>query len=149
MAFREHFIPSEWLELTVSTPALLFPALSLILLAYTNRFLGLMAVIRKLKDEYDHAIPETKNQLRLQIKLLRQRVILIRNMQALGLSGMLCCVFCVFVLFMDWVTAGKICFMLSLSLMLMSMVLSLKEILLSVNAIDVELAEMLDEKSSK
>ena len=40
------------MEITFNTPALLFPAISLLLLAYTNRYLALANLIRKLHDEY-------------------------------------------------------------------------------------------------
>ena len=40
-------------ELTLTTPSILFSAVSLILLAYTNRFLSYAQVIRNLKAEHD------------------------------------------------------------------------------------------------
>lgn len=73
------------MEITLTTPALLFPALSLLLLAFTNRFLGLANLIRSLKDRY----ASTQNRLVYsQIENLRVRLILIRNMQAFGSLSM-------------------------------------------------------------
>ena len=39
-------------ELSLTTPALLFSAISLIMLAYTNRFLAYAAVVRNLHAKY-------------------------------------------------------------------------------------------------
>jgi hypothetical protein len=92
------------MEITLTTPALLFPAVSLLMLAYTNRFLALAALIRSLhsqhRDNPDNMIVE-------QIRNLRYRVTLIRNMQALGVSSLLGCVLCMFLLFQGWLLAGQ------------------------------------------
>ena len=40
-------------ELTLTTPSILFSAISLIMLAYTNRFLAYASVIRSLKTEHE------------------------------------------------------------------------------------------------
>jgi hypothetical protein len=92
------------MELSLTTPALLFPAVSLLLLAYTNRFLAIAALIRELHSRYKNNRDEL---LIAQIANLRQRVMLIRNMQALGVSSLLLCVVCMFVLFAGWVALGK------------------------------------------
>nr|WP_317042497.1 DUF2721 domain-containing protein [Pontibacter flavimaris] len=65
------------MEISLTTPALLFPALSLLLLAFTNRFLGLAALIRSLKDRY---ATSRNQQVYGQIENLRERLLLIRNM---------------------------------------------------------------------
>ena len=70
------------MELTVNIPALLFPAISLIMLAYTNRFLALAALVRSLKAKYEEG--EKNIGLQNQIKNLRYRLRLIKNMQAFG-----------------------------------------------------------------
>ena len=43
------------MELSINTPALLFPAITLLMLAYTNRFLALASLVRSLHDEYNQA----------------------------------------------------------------------------------------------
>jgi hypothetical protein len=98
------------MELSLTTPALLFPAVSLLLLAYTNRFLAIAALIRELHSRYKNNRDEL---LIAQIANLRQRVMLIRNMQALGVSSLLLCVICMFVLFAGWVVLGKAIFGIS------------------------------------
>lgn len=78
------------MEITFTTPALLFPAISLLLLAYTNRYLALASLIRKLHDEYMKG--EKKTHLLNQIKILRIRINMVRQMQTLGVFSFVCCV---------------------------------------------------------
>ncbi len=92
------------MDITLTTPALLFPALSLLLLAYTNRFLGLSTVIRNLYADYQKS-PDPN--LLGQIDNLRYRVILIRNMQIAGAASILGCVVCMLVLFFGLIELGK------------------------------------------
>ncbi len=127
------------MDITLTTPALLFPAVTFLLIAYTNRFLALGSRIRNLHDRY-RAHPD--DILFSQIKSLRHRVMLIRNMQACGVAGLFCCVVCMFLLFLGWQLAGKICFGVSLCLLLASLGISLREIVLSVEALNLELSSM-------
>jgi hypothetical protein len=126
-------------EITLTTPALLFPAVSLILLAYTNRFLGLASLIRNLHDRYQDS-GDTK--IPGQIANLRLRVALIRNMQALGVLCILLCVASMFTLFEGWVRVGRGLFAASLLALLGSLALSLREIQISVVALNLQLADM-------
>jgi hypothetical protein len=133
-------------DISLTTPALLFPAISLLLLAYTNRFLTLASLIRKLHDEFQ----VHPNQLIIgQIKNLRTRVILIRNMQALGISSLLLCVLCMFLIFAGEFLIGKIIFGVSLILLMASLALSVREIQISVNALNIQLSDLESQKSSK
>jgi hypothetical protein len=127
------------MEITLTTPALLFPAISLLLLAYTNRFIALANLIRSLKTRYTN----THSHLVYgQIENLRTRLMLIRNMQALGISSMFGCVLCMFSLFAGYVTFGKLVFGLSLLLLLASLALALREIQISVKALTLELNDL-------
>ncbi len=126
-------------ELTIATPALLFPALSLLLLAYTNRFLALAALIRSL---YDRWLEHKDHKLLSQIGNLRHRVLLIRNMQSWGVFSILMCVVAMFCLYEGWARAGSIAFAGALIALLASLVLSLREIQLSVVALGVQLADI-------
>lgn len=125
----------------MTTPALLFPALSLLLLAYTNRFLALAALIRNLHADYKKNPDSTTRE---QIETLRHRVVLIRNMQALGVSSLFLCVLCMFLLFAGMIAAGKWIFALSLLCMLASLGISNMEILVSVRAINLQLGDLAD-----
>lgn len=127
------------MEINVTTPALLFPAISLLLLAYTNRFLTLATLIRELharyKKEKDVLIPG-------QIANLRYRVNLIRDMQGFGVLSLLLCVVCMFALFAGWELAGRYIFGISLILMIISLGLSLREIQVSVGALNLRLHDL-------
>ncbi|KAA3439164.1 DUF2721 domain-containing protein [Rufibacter hautae] len=127
------------MEITLTTPALLFPALSLLLLAFTNRFLSLASLIRNLKSIYK----TSHNHLVYgQIQNLRIRLVLIRNMQAFGIASMFSCVLCMFMIYAGWQTAGTIIFGVSLILLMVSMALSLWEIQISVKALELELSDL-------
>jgi hypothetical protein len=130
---------NEGLEMTLGTPALLFPAISLLLLAYTNRFLALASLVRALHSRYREN-PEVV--LRDQIDNLRTRVLLIRNMQALGVASMLLCVLSMFLLFAGLTFAAKYVFGASLLLMIGSLALSVHEIHISTRALDLQLSDL-------
>lgn len=127
------------MDINLTTPALLFPTISLIMLAYTNRFLGLSTVIRNLRDRY-----EQRNDplLSRQIDNLRRRVVIIRNMQILGALSLLVCIVCMLVLFGGFVDAGKALFVISLLLMAASLALSIRELQMSVGALEINLSDM-------
>ncbi len=127
------------MELTLTTPALLFPAISLLLLAYTNRFLTLASLIRELHRSYKNNPEEI---IMAQLANLRYRVKLIRNMQIFGVSSFFGCVLCMFVLFSGQVLLGKILFALSLLLLLLSLALSLREVQVSVDALSYRLSDL-------
>ncbi|MBS4065226.1 MAG: DUF2721 domain-containing protein [Chitinophagaceae bacterium] len=132
-------------ELSINTPALLFPAITLLMLAYTNRFLALATLVRKLHDEYTK---EEDKLLKRQIKNLRHRISLIRNMQASGVLSFLLCIICIYLIFENYQNAAKIVFALSLLSLLLSLIFSLMEIFRSTKAIDLELSDMeIKEKS--
>jgi hypothetical protein len=125
--------------LTLTTPALLFPAISLLLLAYTNRFLAVAALIRQLHSEFK----ENPNSIIIgQIESLRQRVGLIRNMQAFGISSLFSCVLCMFLIFAGEYTFGEIVFGIALVLLLISLALSLREIQITVKALNIQLSNL-------
>jgi Protein of unknown function (DUF2721) len=128
------------MEITFNTPALLFPAISLLLLAYTNRYLALANLIRKLHDEY---IRGEKNHLLLkQIRILRVRINLVRQMQAMGVFSFLCCVVTMYSVYMQWAVVVKYVFALSLISLLASLIISLIEISQSTKALELEISDM-------
>jgi hypothetical protein len=83
------------MEISINTPALLFPAITLLMLAYTNRFLALSTLIRNLHGKYKQGL-EDPEALRGQIKNLKRRMNLIRQMQASGVLSFFFCVLCMF-----------------------------------------------------
>jgi Protein of unknown function (DUF2721) len=127
------------MDLMLTTPALLFPAISLLLLAYSGRFLALAALIRDLHTRYK-TNPDPK--IKEQLLNLRYRIIIIRNMQACGVASFFCCVLCMFVLFSGQILLGKMIFGLSLILLLISLALSLREIQVSIDALTLQIADL-------
>ena len=127
------------MDITLTTPALLFPAISLLLVAYTNRFNTIGARIRTLHSQYKKDPDEV---LSGQIENLRKRVYLIRNMQAYGVASLFSCVLCLFVVFAGNMFLGKAIFCCSLLLMMSSLAISFREILISVHALNIELKSM-------
>ena len=134
------------MEITLTTPALLFPAISLLLVAYTNRFNTIGGRIRILHSQYKENPDDV---LSGQIDSLRKRVNIIKNMQAFGVASLFLCVLCLFFLFAGDVFVGKIIFSFSLILMMISLGLSFWEILLSVHALNIELSDMQKKRNRK
>lgn len=128
------------MELTFNTPALLFPAISLLLLAYTNRFVALANRVRTLHDVYKQG-GETGGVVS-QIKNLRQRLNLIRYMQGLGVFSFFLCVVTMYCIYYQWTGVARFSFTLSLLSLLVSLFLSLVEIIKSTDAIELELSDM-------
>ncbi len=128
------------IDININTPALLFPAITLLMLAYTNRFLSLASLVRKLHEEYNRGAKE-RNVL-MQIKNIRTRLNLIRYMQALGVLSFLCCVLCMYVIFRNWIVMAHWIFAASLFFLLLSIILSLLEINKSTRAIELELSDI-------
>jgi hypothetical protein len=131
------------MELSLTTPALLFPTVSLLLLAYTNRFLTLATIIRSLHDRYQN---DHSQNLLGQIANLRYRARLIRNMQIYGVLSLLFCVVSMFALFAGWGGLGQWSFVLALVLMIVSLGISLRELQVSVGALDLLLMELEDQE---
>lgn len=110
------------------------------MLAYTNRFLALASLIRSLHAKYKEE-PGEKH-LITQIKNLRTRIRLIRNMQAFGVLSFIFCVVCMFCIFKGWQTASYVVFAISVCCFTISLLTSLVEITLSTRALEVELRDM-------
>ena len=126
-------------ELTLTTPALLFSAISLILLAYTNRFLAYASVVRNLHASFK----ENPNKVLLgQINNLRKRLRLTRSMQILGISSLLLCVLCMFLIYISLQGWAELVFGIALVLLIASLGLSIREIQISVRALDIHLDDM-------
>lgn len=127
------------MNLDLTTPALLFPAISLLLLAYTNRFLTIAQLIRQLKANLNS---ENYIQVSRQIGNLKIRVRLIIIMQALGVLSILFCTVSMIAIFYSEDFLGYLSFGISLFFMVTSLGISLWEILISGKALDVELEEI-------
>lgn len=124
------------MELSITDPAFLFPGISLLFLAYTNRYLALAAVIRQLNLSFDEQHNEN---LEIQIQSLHVRIKLIKFMQAFGVLAFLFCILAILALVAQQQTTGEILFVSSLSVMIISLLLSLIEILQSGQSLKYEL----------
>lgn len=131
------------MTLNIETPALLFSATSLILLAYTNRFLTIATIIRGLKKTYD----EKENVSILgEIRNLNLRLTLIRYMQMFGVLSLFLSVFAMLLLFLEHQIFSIYLFGLSLLSLLISLGISFWEISISVRALRLHLSDLVDKK---
>lgn len=126
--------------ITYNTAALLFPAISLIMLAYTNRFLALAALVRSLHAKYlEH---NKEGVLHGQIGNLRYRLKLLRHMQGMGVLSFITCIVCMYGIYLESVLLAEVCFALSLLFFAVSLLISFVEIQLSNKALELELSDM-------
>ena len=125
--------------LTLTTPALLFSAISLIMLAYTNRFLAYAAVIRNLHDIY---LERKEESLIRQIKNLKLRLNLTRWMQIFGISSLLFCVLTMFLIYVHKHNMAVWIFGFALILLIISLALLIKEIQISAQALQYHIADI-------
>jgi magnesium-transporting ATPase (P-type) len=126
-------------RINLATPALLFSAISLLMLAFTNRFLALAALVRSLHAAYKEKPDEV---LYGQIRNLRTRLDLIRWMQVLGIASLLLCVLSMLLVYTGSLGTAEVVFGIGLALMIASLALSLWEIQISVRALDLHLRDI-------
>jgi hypothetical protein len=129
------------MQISINTPALLFPAITLLMLAYTNRFLALATLIRNLHGKYKQ-ISEDQEIIKAQIKNLRKRLMLVKRMQSSSIVSFFFCVLSMLCFFLERELWGYTIFGLSLCFLLLSLVLSFTEISLSTKALEIELKDM-------
>ncbi|OIP84621.1 MAG: hypothetical protein AUK44_01995 [Porphyromonadaceae bacterium CG2_30_38_12] len=126
-------------ELTLITPTFLFSAISLLLLAYTNRFLSYAQLVRNLKDKYmdDHSAIT-----RAQIMNLRRRLYLTKNMQLTGVASLLLCVATMFFIYIGMQSLSAYIFAIALVLLILSLTFVIAEIRISAKALEIYLSDM-------
>ena len=126
-------------ELTLTVPALLFPAISLILLAYTNRFLSYAQLVRMLKEQH---LQHPSKVTRAQIDNLRRRLHLTRTMQLLGVTSLFLCVVTMFLIYVGLMLLSAYVFGAALLALIGSLGVSIREIQISVRALEIYLNDM-------
>ena len=126
-------------ELTLITPTFLFSAISLLLLAYTNRFLSYAQLVRTLKDRY---MEDRSALTHAQIMNLRKRLYLTKNMQMLGVGSLLLCVATMFLIYVGLQVISAYIFGLALVLLIISLALSVWEIQISAKSLEIYLSDM-------
>lgn len=127
-------------EISINTPALLFPAISLLMLAYTNRFFAIASRVRTLHEEYNK--DRDKEIIFKQIKNLRRRLNMIRNMQALGVTSFICCITCMYFIFNNIMQVAHVLFVFSILALIASLIISLAEIVISTRALELDLSDI-------
>ena len=130
------------MEFGISTPALLFPALSLLLLVYTNRFLATAQLARMLHRQGLNSFGQNE-----QIKNLKYRLELTKWMQIFGVMSILLCTLAMFGLFLGFSALSKIVFAVSMLVMCVSLIISLMEMSVSTRALNLELSDLHEENS--
>ena len=133
-------------ELTLTTPALLFSAVSLILLAYTNRFLSYAQLVRQLRDRY---VENPSDITEAQIENLRKRLNLTRTMQGLGIASLFLCVVSMFLIYIGLQLFSAYVFGLALILLIASQGVSFREIQISTRSLEIYLGTMEKGKNKK
>ena len=132
------------MEITINTPALLFPAITLLMLAYTTRFLALANLIRSLHTKFNEE-HENKTVVIAQLKNLRIRIKLIKLMQTFGVFSIFLCVLSMFFIYINYQVWAQVIFGFSLLVFLISLALSLTEINISTKALEFELSDIEDQ----
>lgn len=133
-------------ELSLTTPALLFSAISLIMLAYTNRFLAYAAVVRNLHAKYQ----ERQDAILLdQIKNLSTRLQLTRWMQIFGIVSLLLCVLTMFLIYIELHVLAVYVFGIALILLIISLGLLIREIQISVDALSLHISDINEQLKNK
>lgn len=127
------------MELTLGIPALLFPAISLTMLAYNARYLAIAALIRQLHQKYQET---GSTSIKEQVNKLRRRLTIIKNMQATAIFSFLLAVITMALIFFNYSIAAQLVFGISLFALIVSLVLSLIEVQLSTKALAIQLLDM-------
>lgn len=127
------------MELTLSIPALLFPAISLTMLAYNARYLAIAALIRQLHQKYKETESRSVGQ---QVRQLNKRLTIIKNMQATAIFSFLLAVITMFLIYVKFTFWANLVFSISLFALILSLILSLIEVQLSTKALSIQLRDM-------
>lgn len=127
------------MQLNLSIPALLFPAISLTMLAYNARYLAIAALIRQLHKQFEQTSAQP---LRRQINQLRTRLGIIKNMQASAIISFLLAAVTMFLIYVEMRVWANVVFGISLVFLMISLVLSLLEVQLSTKALGIQLKNM-------
>ncbi|MDO9139598.1 MAG: DUF2721 domain-containing protein [Methylobacter sp.] len=127
------------MDITITTPALLFPAISVLFLAYSNRFL---AIANRIREQHNLFNKTQSPVAKKQIDSLRLRIRFIIAMQLLAVTGIICCIIAMGLIFYGHQYYGNLMFGLSMAFIVLSLLASISELLLSTKALNIELEDM-------
>lgn len=127
------------MDINITTPALLFPAISVLFLAYANRFLAIANRIRDLHNRFNKThSPVTEKQ----IQSLKQRIRLIITMQILAVTGIICCILTMALIYLGLQPFANTVFIMAIILIILSLLTSIIELLISTKSLNFELEDM-------
>lgn len=132
------------MDIPITTPALLFPAIAILMLGYVNRYLGTASLIRTLKKDYDKGYKRV--QIVLQLRILRKRIELSRLMLEVGAAALMLACLSTFFIFVSWQDVGKAFFGSSIVGMVASLFISLYETSLSNKSLNIEIQDVFDKE---
>ena len=135
------------MSIPITTPALLFPAIAILMLGYVNRYLGTASVIRALKKDYDTGYKRVN--VVAQLKILQKRIELSRYMLEIGATALLAACLSMFLIFAEQQRGGEIAFGVSLIAMILSLFLSFYETLLSNKSLQIEIEDVYKQEAHK
>lgn len=124
------------MALNITDPAILFPGISLLFLAYTNRYLALANIIRQLNKVIAEGFDENREK---QIQNLLVRIKLIRYMQMFGILSFICCVISMSALLLGFDKMGVFAFGGSMVFLFISLVVSFFEVASSGDGLRIEI----------
>jgi len=127
------------MDITITTPALLFPAISVLFLAYSNRFL---AIANRIREQHNLLNKTQSPVAKKQIDSLRLRIRFIVAMQLLAVIGIICCIIAMGLIFYGLQYYGNLTFGLSMVFIVLSLLASISELLISTKALNIELEDM-------
>lgn len=129
------------MDFNLQTPTLLFSAISLLMLAYTNRFVVIANLIRELYARHEQSPSDITYH---QLVNLRRRMRIIRNMQVFGGVSFFFSVLSLLLILFGFDFLAKAAFGLSVVLLLVSLSLLILELQISVNALNIQLKDFND-----
>lgn len=135
------------MQLDLTTPALLFPGVAILMLGYVNRYIGTAGVIRTFKKDYDSGYKHVD--VVKQITILQKRIGLSRMMLASAAISLLLASLSMLLIFEKQQVTGEIIFALALAAMIISICFSLYETKLSNRSLNIEIADVLKREKSK
>ncbi|WP_340122955.1 DUF2721 domain-containing protein [Methylobacter svalbardensis] len=127
------------MDITITTPALLFPAISVLFLAYSNRFL---AIANRIREQHNLFNKTQSPVAKKQIDSLRLRIRFIVAMQLLAVIGIICCIIAMGLIFYGLQYYGNLTFGFSMVFIVLSLLASISELLISTKALNIELEDM-------
>ena len=125
------------MTLDLTTPAILFPTISLLILAYTNRFIAIGNRLRNLHEKY--TTTQKTEDILIQISIFKKRIRLIRDLQLVGIASLFLCVLTMFLIFENYNKAAQYVFIASLLALMTAFAMAAFEIVISTKALNIQL----------